>query len=195
MKKQDKFNVKRRAALKKSLKGAIATGAVATSYGWSKPVVESVVLPVHARTSGCDISITNITVNESACADCGQVFSASNPTSGSSLGTFPVDGSADNGALSASGVIVPPPPAGTVVQISGTAQQTVDNTPNNCFFAQDGGPCVREVPVNSTNGDFSLSGEAVNGLDDNGSVNQYTIRFVTMDCPDFVVTFSTVSEN
>jgi len=190
MDKNSKFSVKRRAALKKSLKGAVATGIVSASNGWSRPVVESIVVPAHATTTGCEISITNITINENT----GQLFSINNPTSGSNLGDVTVD-NGDNGEMNANGVVMPPPPPGTMVQISATAlQNNLDNAIDNCFFADlNSGPCVIEVPVNSTNGDFSLSGATINGLDDNCETDA-TLRFAIIDCPAFVIDFTLVYE-
>jgi len=193
MDKNSKFSVKRRAALKKSLKGAVATGVVATSHGWSRPVVESIVVPAHATTTGCDLTISNITLTITD-DPASPLLSASNPVSGANLGSFDVDCESNqdgDARLNASGMITPPPPPGTNVLISVSTSVAVADS--YCFFLSvDSGPCAVEVPVNSTNGDFSLLNQTINGLDDDS--NTVTMTFTSMDCPSFVVDFSWVWE-
>lgn len=190
MREKKKFNEKRRAALKKSLKGAAAAGGVITAaHTWEKPVVESMVLPAHAQTSMGALTISNITITESACSDCGVPVNVDDPTSGTSIGAFVFDGSADSGTMDVNGILTPPPPPGTVVDISATTLNQVDSANDNCFF-ESPDPCSVSVPVNSTNGDFSLAGEAVNGMDDGSNV--VTVTLSAIGAPPFVITFDIV---
>ena len=159
MKKKSRFNIKRREALKKSMQGALATGAVVSVKEWKQPAIKAIVLPAHAATNQNQtktISITNITVSEAVAGGVfTQVFSANNPVCGSNLGAFNTE-FGDNGEMNASGVILPPPPDGTNLQVSANTANDVDSTNTNCFFLNPD-PCVVDIPVNSTNGDFTLS--------------------------------------
>jgi len=189
-----KFNEKRRAALKKSIQGAAATGAVTAAYSWKKPIVESMILPAHAATTSLDpksLAITNLTITESNENANGEVtLSANNLVSGTNIGTTLYDGSGDYGAMKVIGKIMPVPPAGTEVNVAAITTFPIDSTVENCFF-RNPNPCTISIPVNSTNGDFSISGVEVNGLDDNrGDENSVEVTFTCLDTPPFVVDFT-----
>lgn len=197
MKNDKKFNVKRRAALKKSIQGAVATGAVSAAYSWKKPIIESMVLPAHAVTTSKTLSVSNLTIIEQTSgSDATNVaLSANNLVSGTNIGTTLYDGSADYGLMNATGKITPPPPAGTVVNVSAITAIGVDKPSggavnSNCFFFIEPPTCLITVPVDSTNGDFALAVPEVNGLDDNNEENNVTVTFSCMDAPPFIVDFT-----
>ena len=180
---EKKFNAKRRVALKKSLKSAAVGGVVAAMHTWERPIVENMVLPAHAQTSGKVLAVSNITIQW---RDGTPFLNVNNPDNGTNFGAL--TGGSDYSDMDVNGVITPPPPAGTVVDISAVTAQEVDSHLDNCLFA-DRDVCSISLPVNSTNGDFSLLAERVNGLDDNRP-NEVTVTLSCIDSPPFVLRFT-----
>lgn len=182
MKNDQKFSARRRSALRKSLKGMAATGIVAGTQVWKKPIVGFVTLPVHAQTSA-GLTVTRLRVSS---ADAGDgLLAVNDPAPGTNVGT--ISGADDTGAIVIRGLITPPPAPGTQVQISGVPATAIDNGNVNCIFNSPPNPCPVSVPVDTTNGEFSLN-TGIEGLDD-GS-NTYTLTFSVVGLPDTVIAFN-----
>ncbi len=179
--KEKKFSEKRRAALKKSMQGAVATGAVTVAANWTKPIVESVMLPAHAQASQAAINISNMTVSG---VNPNVTLSVNNPVNGSNVGT--INGASDAGSFSLTGVINPPPPAGTQISISVDESANIaDSGVFPCVLLLPG--CPGSAPINASNGDFSFT-NAIEGLDDGANV--YTVTLSVSGVPETVIRFN-----
>lgn len=183
MKDNKKFSARRRAALTQSLKGAAATGALAGSYVWKKPIVEFVNLPAHAQTSLEALTITRIRVT-GAISDTPDLL-VENPAPGTNVGT--VSGAEDTGHINIRGVISHLPAGVTGITISGTAATGIDSTNSaHCIF-DTSNPCLASVPVDTADGEFIFN-SGIEGLDDYD--NTYTLTFSVAGLPDTIIRFN-----